>query len=111
MQLHSDPSPTVSWPTGTRLAQWEIMADYRVKLPSHFRRKPARHITLIHEDGTVVRSTEAAARLSDMIAETLGGQTLSPASIGQQPVELVIEDLPPPPSDLMAALLFAKKAS
>lgn len=78
---------------------------------SRFRRKPARHITLIQTDGTVIRTTDSAARLNSLIDEALGGQSLQPQSIGQTPVEITEDDASPTPSDVAQALIFAKRAS
>ena len=72
---------------------------------------PARHITLIQTDGTVVRATDSTARLGSLIDEALGGKSLEPQTIGQKPVEITDEDTPPLPADVILALRFAKKAS
>jgi hypothetical protein len=85
------------------------MENSQKSLLSRFRQQPARHITLIQTDGTVIRTTESAARLSSLIDEALGGQPLEPQSIGQAPVEIHQEDTPPVPTDVIQALMFARK--
>lgn len=66
---------------------------------------------MIQTDGTVIRTTEAAARLNDLITETLASYPLRPTPAGEAPIDLSIEDLPSVGEDLSLALEFARKAS
>lgn len=98
-------------PVARRLLSVFIM-DHSEQSPlSRFRRSPARTITVIQTDGTVIRTTEAAARLNDLITETLASYPLRPTPAGEAPIDLSIEDLPSVGEDLSLALEFARKAS
>jgi hypothetical protein len=87
------------------------MENSQQNLLSRFRQKPARQITVIQTDGTIVRAGDSTAHLSHLIEEALGGRRLSPQAIGQTPVDITVEDTPALPEDVLAALQFARRAS
>lgn len=87
------------------------MENSQQNLLSRFRQKPARQITVIQTDGTVVRTRDSSAHLSHLIEEALGGERLSPQAIGRMPVEIAVEDMPSLSEDVLAALKFARRAS